>query len=209
FSGGQQARASLARMLLTDPDVMLLDEPTNHLDLEMRQALAVALQEFTGAMLIVSHDRHLLRVSTDELLLVDGGKIGEFEGSLDDYPAWLARRNSTSPSTSSPSGAGTDRKTERRAAAARRQALQPLKKKLQQAEKRLERLQQRQAELELALADNDLYQPHNLEKLQQLSREKRGLDQALEEQELLWMEAAEALEHAESLAVQLHAKHAS
>ena len=196
FSGGEKSRLALALLIWQRPNLLLLDEPTNHLDLEMRQALAVALQEFTGAMLIVSHDRHLLRVSTDELLLVDGGRIEEFEGSLDDYPVWLARRNSTSKGSRETGNGGSDRKSGRRAAAARRQALQPLKKKLQKAEKRLEELQKRQAELELALADNDLYQPRNRERLQQLTREKHDLDQALEEQELLWMETAEALEEA-------------
>ena len=201
FSGGEKSRLALALLIWKRPNLLLLDEPTNHLDLEMRQALAVALQDFTGAMIIVSHDRHLLRVSTDELLLVDGGAISGFDGSLDDYPAWLARRNSTAAADKAAEpGAERDRKAERRAAARRRQALQPLKKKLQQAEEELEALQQQQAELELQLADNDLYQPENRERLKALMQEKQAVDRACEAQELAWMEAAEALEAAESTA---------
>ncbi len=199
FSGGEKSRLALALLIWKRPNLLLLDEPTNHLDLEMRQALAVALQDFTGAMLIVSHDRHLLRVSTDELLLVDSGAIREFDGSLDDYPTWLARRNATAATDrASEPVPERDRKAERRAAAQRRQALQPLKKKLQQAEKKLEALQQQQAELERQLADNDLYQPGNKEKLKALMQEKQKLDKACEEQELAWMEAAEAQEAAET-----------
>ncbi len=201
FSGGEKSRLALALLIWKRPNLLLLDEPTNHLDLEMRQALAVALQDFTGAMIIVSHDRHLLRVSTDELLLVDGGAISGFDGSLDDYPAWLARRNSTAAAgKATEPGAERDRRAERRAAARRRQALQPLKKKLQQAEEELEALQQQQAELELQLADNDLYQPENRERLKALMQEKQSVDRACEAQELAWMEAAEALEAAESTA---------
>ena len=201
FSGGEKSRLALALLIWKRPNLLLLDEPTNHLDLEMRQALAVALQDFTGAMIIVSHDRHLLRVSTDELLLVDGGAISGFDGSLDDYPAWLARRNSTAAAgKATEPGAERDRRAERRAAARRRQALQPLKKKLQQAEEELEALQQQQADLELQLADNDLYHPENKERLKALMQEKQAVDRACEAQELAWMEAAEALEAAESTA---------
>ena len=201
FSGGEKSRLALALLIWKRPNLLLLDEPTNHLDLEMRQALAVALQDFTGAMIIVSHDRHLLRVSTDELLLVDGGAIRGFDGSLDDYPAWLARRNSTAAAgKAAEPGTERDRRAERRAAARRRQALQPLKKKLQQAEEELEALQQQQAELELQLADNDLYHPENKERLKALMQEKQAVDRACEAQELAWMEAAEALEAAESTA---------
>jgi len=198
FSGGEKSRLALALLIWKRPNLLLLDEPTNHLDLEMRQALAVALQDFTGAMIVVSHDRHLLRVSTDELLLVDGGAIREFDGSLDDYPAWLARRNSTAAGKAAEPGTDRDRRAERRAAARRRQALQPLKKKLQQAEEELETLQQRQADLERQLADNDLYQPENKERLRALLQEKQAVDRDCEAQELAWMEAAEALEEAES-----------
>ena len=100
FSGGEKSRLALALLIYRRPNLLLLDEPTNHLDIEMRQALSLALQDYTGAMIIVSHDRHMLRVTTDRLLLVHGGKVDEFPGSLDDYPRWLADANKQPDTTS-------------------------------------------------------------------------------------------------------------
>ncbi len=97
FSGGEKARLVLALLVYQKPNLLLLDEPTNHLDLEMRLALAEALQDFAGAMVIVSHDRHLLRVTCDQLVLVHGGRVREFDGDLDDYPAWLAQQQRDAP----------------------------------------------------------------------------------------------------------------
>ncbi len=97
FSGGEKSRLVLALLVYQRPNLLLLDEPTNHLDLEMRQALATALQDFTGAMVLVSHDRHLLRVTSDRLVLVYGGKVEEFPDSLDDYPQWLAVQHREQP----------------------------------------------------------------------------------------------------------------
>jgi len=93
FSGGEKSRLALALICYQRPNLLLLDEPTNHLDLEMRQALAVALQEYSGAVVLVSHDRHLLKVNSDKLLLVANGRATEFQGSVDDYPKWLAEHN--------------------------------------------------------------------------------------------------------------------
>ncbi len=92
FSGGEKARLALALLIYQRPNLLLLDEPTNHLDLDMRLALSMALQEFKGAMVIVSHDRHMLKTVTDKLLLVDSGKAMEFDGDLDDYAVWLQNR---------------------------------------------------------------------------------------------------------------------
>ena len=92
FSGGEKARLALALVIWGRPNLLLLDEPTNHLDLEMREALSEALQEYEGALVVVSHDRHLLRTTVDQLLLVDAGRVAPFDGDLDDYPAWLLRR---------------------------------------------------------------------------------------------------------------------
>src|SRR6185369_6288630 len=96
FSGGEKARLALALVALRRPNLLLLDEPTNHLDLEMRQALAMALQEYVGAVIMVSHDRHLLATVTERFLLVDAGRVQEFDGDLDDYARWLTRGNTTS-----------------------------------------------------------------------------------------------------------------
>jgi len=203
FSGGEKSRLALALLIYRRPNLLLLDEPTNHLDLEMRQALATALQDFTGAMVIVSHDRHLLRVSTDELLLVHGGQVREFEGSLDDYPTWLADQRRQAPNAvgtgaSTENSAHKDRKQAKREAAARRRALQPLKNQVASAEKKLDQLHRQQKALETQLADNSLYEPANKDKLKQLLAEKAEVDARCEEQEMIWLEASEALEGAES-----------
>src|SRR5690606_36865180 len=125
FSGGEKSRLALALLVYRRPNLLLLDEPTNHLDLEMRQALAYALQEFAGAMVIVSHDRHLLRVTTDRLLLVHGGVVDEFAGSLDEYPAWLAGQHRPAPRAGKPAGVRVEtaaaRKDQKRREAAERQ----------------------------------------------------------------------------------------
>ncbi|HID46498.1 MAG TPA: ATP-binding cassette domain-containing protein [Chromatiaceae bacterium] len=196
FSGGEKSRLALALLIYQRPNLLLLDEPTNHLDLEMRQALAAALQDFTGAMVIVSHDRHLLRVSTDELLMIHGGKVQEFDGSLDDYPAWLAAQNEAAGNTKDNQGS-TNRKQKKRDAAARRQALQPLKKKVTRIEKKLDALHKKQQELETLLSDNQLYDPGQKEQLKKLLADKAGIDQQCEEQEIAWLEASEALEAAQ------------
>ncbi len=199
FSGGEKSRLALALLIYQRPNLLLLDEPTNHLDLEMRQALAMALQDFSGAMIIVSHDRHLLRVCTDRLLLVDAGQVREFDGSLEDYPTWLNQQHSVSSAAAlADSASPKDRKAQKRQAAARRQALQPLKKQFQQAEEKLTALHQQQQRLEQDLADNNLYQEANKDQLKTLLAEKAAIDQQCEEQELAWLEAAEALENAES-----------
>jgi ATP-binding cassette subfamily F protein 3 len=101
FSGGEKARLALALIVYQRPNLLLLDEPTNHLDLDMRHALSEALQEYEGAMILVSHDRHLLRLTSDQLLLVDQGRVSEFDGDLDDYPSWISQRASQRRQTAS------------------------------------------------------------------------------------------------------------
>src|SRR5690606_25928802 len=115
FSGGEKARLALALIAWERPNLLLLDEPTNHLDLEMRLALTMALQEFSGAVLVVSHDRHLLKSTTDNFYLVADGKVVEFEGDLDDYARWLVEfRQRQQPSTSAtPAADQTDKRAQR------------------------------------------------------------------------------------------------
>ncbi|MGH8165713.1 MAG: ATP-binding cassette domain-containing protein, partial [Woeseiaceae bacterium] len=146
FSGGEKSRLALALLVYRRPNLLLLDEPTNHLDLEMRQALSLALQEFAGAMLLVSHDRHLLRVTSDRLFLVHGGSVVEFDGSLDDYPAWLAARNRSEAKSGGNGGEEKTgaaqtlaaRKDRKRREAAERQSLKPAYRRLEKAEAALE-----------------------------------------------------------------------
>jgi len=201
FSGGEKSRLVLALLVYQRPNLLLLDEPTNHLDLEMRQALATALQDFEGAMLVVSHDRHLLRLTCDQLLLVSNGGVDEFADELDAYPAWLtAHSRSNRPGGAATTGADSadQRRERKRSEAERRKALQPLKRALERCEAGMERLQARKAQLETELADTGIYTEGRKDELQQILRDKAAVDQQLEDAEGAWLEAAEALEQAQS-----------
>ncbi len=201
FSGGEKSRLVLALLVYQRPNLLLLDEPTNHLDLEMRQALANALQEFEGAMVLVSHDRHLLRLTCDRLLLVDAGQVDEFSDELDAYPAWLSAHLRSGRQDSAPrvqTNSANQRRERKRDEAQRRKALQPLRKALGDCEASLQTLQARQAKLEAKLADTAIYAGQRKDELQGLLREKAALDQELAEVEEAWMAAAEALEQADS-----------
>ena len=198
FSGGEKARLALALLIYQRPNLLLLDEPTNHLDLEMRHALSEALQEFDGALVLVSHDRHLLRVTTDRLLLVNNGGVAPFKGDIDDYPAWLAEQNREQARRDapdqSPNGA-VSRKEQKRLQAEQRKRLAPMRKRLTQLEKRMDQLSAKQAELEQQLAEPDLYNDDAKPRLLALTADKREVDQALAEVEAEWLEVSEELEH--------------
>ncbi len=189
----------LALLVYQRPNLLLLDEPTNHLDLEMRQALATALQDFDGAMVIVSHDRHLLRVTCDQLLLVHSGRVDEFADELDAYPAWLTAHN-RADAPAKVSGGGEDsaeqRRERKRAEAEKRKALQPLRRAVERAEALLEKLQTERGRLEAELADNRLYEAAAKDRLQTLLLRKGELDSQIDATEEQWMNAAEALEQA-------------
>ena len=200
FSGGEKARLALALIVYQRPNLLLLDEPTNHLDIEMRQALVEALQEFQGAMLIVSHDRFLLRATCDQLWLVDAQRVLDFKGDLDDYRRWLANRDNSSDAEASQQQDGANassRKNQKRLQAQQRRQLQPLKKKADQLEASVEKLQQQSEALEKQLADSGIYQEQRKQELKQLLEEKRGIDAKLIETEERWMQAMEELEAAQ------------
>jgi len=198
FSGGEKARLALALLVYQRPNLLLLDEPTNHLDIEMRQALAQALQEFNGAMVIVSHDRHLLRVSCDQLWIVMHGKVDEFEESLDDYPKWLAQQHKEAEpietGSSSKKQSAASKKEQKRIEAELRKKLQPLQNKLKKTEKNIGEMTTQQKKMEEQLADTTLYEQENKEQLQSLLKDKQKLDQELEDQEYLWLEISEKIE---------------
>ncbi|WP_133510824.1 ATP-binding cassette domain-containing protein [Candidatus Thiosymbion oneisti] len=196
FSGGEKARLALALLIWQGPNLLLLDEPTNHLDLGMRHALSLVLQEFEGALVLVSHDRHLLRVTSDQLLLVDAGTVTTFAGELDDYPAWLAGRQAyqDSPAIQAPSQDGTSRQAQRRAKAEQRRNLQPLRRRLEALETRLADLEARRGELERELALPLLYEPAAKPRLLSLMAQKHRLDADFEKTETAWLETGEALE---------------
>ncbi|WP_298611056.1 ATP-binding cassette domain-containing protein [uncultured Thiothrix sp.] len=202
FSGGEKARLALALLIYQRPNLLLLDEPTNHLDLDMRLALSMALQAFNGAMVIVSHDRHMLKTVTDQLILVDSGKATEFEGDLDDYAVWLQNRFRDEEAVSKPietttaahSAAG--RKDQRRESAEKRKQLQPLKRKVDQLEQEMHKLNQQKSKLEESLADPDTYTEANKTKLKQWLLDKSALEARLETVELEWMTLSEEYETA-------------
>ncbi len=202
FSGGEKARLVLALLVYRRPNLLLLDEPTNHLDLEMRHAVGLALQSYEGAMLIVSHDRHLLRITTDQLLLVHAGSAGEFQGDLDDYPAWLAnqRRGATLDTKELAQGENraSARRERKRQQAEQRRRLQPLKNELQKLERKITTLRQRQQELEVGLADTALYDDSRRAELKSLLADKTEVDRQLDEAETRWLEIGEKIEAAES-----------
>jgi len=201
FSGGEKSRLVLAMLVYQRPNLLLLDEPTNHLDLEMRQALAVALQDFSGAMVIVSHDRHLLRVSSDQLMLVHDSRVDDFPQSLDDYPKWLSEQSRQAVADSTHPGNSGDvensavaRKEKKRLEAEQRKRLQPLRKRVTQAEAKLEALQRTRAELDRQLADPEIYSEQNKRKLQECLLEKADVDKQCETVETEWMLASEELD---------------
>ncbi|MDR8522420.1 ABC transporter ATP-binding protein [Shewanella fidelis] len=200
FSGGEKARLVLALLVWQRPNLLLLDEPTNHLDLEMRHALTMALQTFEGAMIIVSHDRHLLRLSCSDYYLVDQGEVKSFEGDLDDYHQWLldaakaAAKVEEAPDSNKPV---QDKKLQKRLEAELRQKLSPLKKVQTKLEKEQQKANDRLKELEDMLADTSLYDADNKAKLTQVLAERTTLTQSLEESEMEWLEIQEQIEDIE------------
>jgi ATP-binding cassette, subfamily F, member 3 len=197
FSGGEKARLVLALLAYQRPNLLLLDEPTNHLDLEMRQALAVALQDYEGAVIVVSHDRHLLRVVADQLLLVDQGRLSEFDGDLEDYASWLSTGAQPAATPAAPvAGAQHEtaetRKARKRAEAQRRSALSPLRARIAQSEQELNRLLDERGRLEQELAAPGTGADPG--RLIRLSQDRAKLANRVSEVESAWMEASEQLE---------------
>ncbi|MBK8817403.1 MAG: ATP-binding cassette domain-containing protein [Methylococcaceae bacterium] len=196
FSGGEKARLVLALLVYKNPNLLLLDEPTNHLDLEMRQALSVALQDYEGAIVVVSHDRHLLRTVTDRFLLVADGKVQPFDGDLDDYRLWLAERKKEDDKNPEELVSAISRKDQRKLDAERRQKHKPLFDALKKAEQSVEKYHQEQRRIEAELADPELYIESAKEKLKKLLARKNEVDKALDAAEAEWMDAEEKLETA-------------
>jgi ATP-binding cassette subfamily F protein 3 len=200
FSGGEKARLALAMIIWRRPNILLLDEPTNHLDLEMRHALTLALQGYEGALVVVSHDRHLIQNTTDELMLVANGRVQPFEGDLHDYAQWLQQQNdlSEAPAAEAPR---VDKRNERQRAAEIRNHLRPLKKQVEALEKNLSQLNAAHQVIEGALVDPDLYIASRKDELTRLLKEKGQLQGQIEQIESEWLDAQSELEHLEA---QLH-----
>ncbi|MDR3055704.1 MAG: ATP-binding cassette domain-containing protein [Zoogloeaceae bacterium] len=199
FSGGEKSRLALALLIRRKPNLLLLDEPTNHLDLEMREALCYALQDFAGGVVLVSHDRHLLRTVTDELWRVDAGEAAPFDGDLDDYAKLLTAALPPTAPGAKVSAQKQERRQQREACAAtRQQRLQqrrPLQKELAQLDKQLVVLGAEAKALTATLADPALYAPDaDRERQEELAKRQRETQETLEAAELRWLEIHEMLE---------------
>ena len=203
FSGGEKARLVLAMLMYARPNLLLLDEPTNHLDLDMRHALTLALQDFEGALVVVAHDRHLLRTTADTLLLVNDGRVTDWQGDLEDYARWLGGGRRELPwEAPSPgaAGAGIERsndKFRRQQSAQLRAQLKPLRDAVKAAETLLERTHRAREALAAKLADPSLYEAARRDELKALLLEKARLDAQTEAAENDWLTHSEALEAAE------------
>lgn len=200
FSGGEKARLMLALIVWNKPNLLLLDEPTNHLDLEMRQALAEALIDFEGALVVVSHDRHMLRTVTDEFYLVDCKRVVPFEGDLAEYQAWLQEpRHSHSKSSQAETESlklmrGGDRKLQKRVQAQLRSRTQPLRNQIKQYEKRISELDALLLSIETTLADPELYSIENKNKLNYALKNQNQFVAERDDIETKWCEAQEQLD---------------
>lgn len=204
MSGGEKARLALALIAWRKPNLLVLDEPTNHLDMETREALTMALSTYEGAVLLVSHDRHLLRAVTDALWLVHEGRCEPFEGDLDDYAALVLEHRRTTAAearaeriAAKPAAPSVNRSEARRQAAQERARIaelrKPLKRELDKVEKSMNALSERLAELDARLADPDFYNGAQDEVTKTL-REHGELAPKLEALEVRWLELSEEIE---------------
>jgi ATP-binding cassette subfamily F protein 3 len=199
FSGGEKARLVLALIVWQRPNLLLLDEPTNHLDLDMRQALTEALIDFEGALVVVSHDRHLLRSTTDDLYLVHDGQVEVFDGDLDDYQQWLAdlqrqENQQDAPDKENNTNSAQARKDQKRREAEFRSQTQPLRKQITKLEQQMEKLGAELAAVEEKLADSALYDISRKAELTECLQKQSQTKSALEETEMTWLDAQEQLE---------------
>ena len=198
FSGGEKARLVLALIVWQRPNLLLLDEPTNHLDLDMRQALTEALIEFEGALVVVSHDRHLLRSTTDDLYLVHDSKVEPFDGDLEDYQQWLSdvQKQESQPAEGAQDNANSAqaRKDQKRRDAELRTQTQPLRKEITRLEKEMEKLNATLEAVEEKLGDSGLYDQSRKAELTECLQIQAKTKSSLEECEMAWLDAQEQLE---------------
>ncbi|MCD4486760.1 ATP-binding cassette domain-containing protein [Chromobacterium vaccinii] len=198
MSGGEKARLALAMIVWQKPNLLLLDEPTNHLDLEMRHALTLALQDFTGALIVVSHDRSLLESTTDVFWLVSGGKVQPFDGDLEDYRQWRLAQQAEDGKPSDGDAQTVNRKEQKRQEAEARQQLakqrKPLQSRLSKLEQEMDKLSQEKSQLETFLSSSDAYGDANKQKLADSVRRQGEVAARLEVVEEEWMEVQEQLE---------------
>jgi len=202
FSGGEKARLALALIVWQKPNLLVLDEPTNHLDLEMRHALTVALQLYKGALVIISHDRHLLKNTVDQFYLVANQRLRLFDGDLSDYQQWLKESLQQSKNDSSESSTVIDSNNEksnkkqlRQQEAARREKLKPLNNIIKKTEREIEKQQQALQRIQNKLSDESLYLEDKKDHLKELLQQQGQLTSVIEELEEQWIDSQEKLEN--------------
>jgi ATP-binding cassette subfamily F protein 3 len=220
FSGGEKARLALALIVWQRPNLLLLDEPTNHLDLETREALTVALAQFEGTLVLVSHDRHLLRATTDQFLIVADGALRPFDGDLDDYRDWLFRTKLAPDSSPAPLpesrkaapakvaapalSSNADRRGQKRKEAGERQRLaaarKPIESRIRRVEEIMDRLNARKSEIDARLADPAIYAEAEKEALKALVLDQAYVARELAQLEAEWLEQHQRLEQIQATA---------
>jgi ATP-binding cassette subfamily F protein 3 len=197
FSGGEKARLALAMVVYRKPNLLLLDEPTNHLDLDMRQALEIALSDFDGAVVLVSHDRHLVGATCDQLVRVCDGAVGEFDGDLDAYAKWLSARGNAPRGESGAAKSGDAARSPRQNDKAQKKQERALREALKKAEAEMEQVQKEMRQVDSEVAAPGFFNQDKFKVLattQRQSETRRRLDAA----EAAWLAAAEALEGAQA-----------
>jgi len=212
-SGGEKARLVLALIVYRKPNLLLLDEPTNHLDIQMRESISSALQSYHGCLIVVAHDRHLLRLVTDELWLIDDGTLRPFDGDLDDYVSWLRHRQKGTGKLIEDQTDGQNikgkelglkaeqktrpSKSTRQERAKQRVKIKPLRDSLDRIEKEIDKATKVQQQLDQQLADPDIYNEANRSQLRELLFDQARNAQLHQELEGRWLEASELLEQAD------------
>ncbi|MCF9034653.1 ATP-binding cassette domain-containing protein [Acinetobacter nectaris] len=199
FSGGERARLALALIVWQRPNVLILDEPTNHLDLDMRHALTMALQDFDGAVVLVSHERQLISSVCDDLILVHGGQCQNFDGDLVEYAKWLREARQQQMNAQNALDAKNipkkvDKEAQRKAAAKKREQTRPLRKNIEKVEKKIEKLQEQLQKIEVLLADTTLYDENRKDELLKIMDEQSNLKNDLEKNEEMLLEQMMELE---------------
>jgi ATP-binding cassette subfamily F protein 3 len=195
LSGGERARLLIMIAALDAPHLLILDEPTNHLDIDSREALVLALNDYPGAVLLISHDPHLIETCADRLWLVANGRVTPFDGDMEDYRRILLDERKPAGGKAAAQAAKASRAEERRLAADRRAQLAPLKRTADDAEKKISRLQADIGKLDATLNDPGLYEKDPA-RITSLTRQRAELQRQLEEAETTWLEASEAYEMA-------------
>lgn len=198
FSGGEKARLALALIIAQKPNLLLLDEPTNHLDLQTREQLTQSLQDYSGTLVIISHDRNLLRNSCDKFLLIDHCEIKEYDGDLDDYRQYLQACNKENSNNLTAINQDNNKQAKRRENAEKREILRPFKKNLEIAEKELDKANKELEKIQAKLSDETIYQEERKTELKTLLEEENKAKNALNDAEAKWLQTAEELEQKEA-----------